>query len=70
MTTNTADDVIRIRERLRQIESKRAEALRQTDPETATGVYLDRIGEDYGVHRNLHDTEYTYRQRLLKAIRG
>lgn len=60
----------RINERLKELEAKRIEALKQTDPETATGLYLDRIGESYGVHRNSQDTEYTYRQRLLKVVRG
>lgn len=69
--TYAADDVTTIRSRLKELEEERVQARRNQDPDVADGEHLDRIGVDWGEKR-LHpgETDYTFRQRLLKKIRG
>lgn len=68
--TYAADDVDHIAKRLKDIAEERAEARRQCDPDMATGNNLDRVAKDWGELRQGAESDYTFRQRLLKKIRG
>lgn len=62
-----ADDVGFIAKRLKELAAERAEEAKNSDPELATEKHLDQIGENWGVMRNPCESDYTYRQRLLRA---
>lgn len=65
-----AEDTAFIRAKLVEIEAEKAEARRQRDPDTANGDNLDRIGQDWGEPRQGAESDYTFRNRLLRKIRG
>jgi hypothetical protein len=69
--THAADDVTSIRNRLKELEAEREEVRRNRDPDLATGQFLDLIGAEYAEKRLTPcETDYTFRQRVLKKIRG
>lgn len=65
-----ADDVGFIAKRLKELAAERAEMRKNSDPEQAMDKHLDQIGENWSVIRNPCEGDYTYRQRVLKKIRG
>lgn len=68
--TRAADDMSFIAKRAKEIEEDRIQSLRNRDPEVAGAEHLDRIADDYGEKRQGVESDYTFRQRLLKKVRG
>lgn len=69
-TTYAADDTTTIASRLKELAAEREEARKQCDPEHANGDNLDRVEADWGEKRSGVESDYTFRNRLLRKIRG
>ena len=65
-----AEDGTAIRARMEVLQAEREQAAKNRDPEQAAGAFLDRVAEDYGESRHSCESDYTFRARLLRKIRG
>lgn len=68
MSTYAADDVAAINARVRDL--ARHAGYRSIDPNGLVGDDLDALGEFLGVPREVSDTDYSYRLRVVVALQA
>lgn len=64
MTTYAADDADFIRKRMQEIKDEQAEAAKLRTVEFATGEMLNSVGQDWGLKREMSESDYTFRARI------